>query len=59
LKFRVEIYRQGVATATLIEEEDLEKMFQPRVQVMLLEAYAQNIEEEMKREKLARGKSSI
>ena len=59
MRFRVEIFREGVATATLIEEEDLEKMFQPYVQVKLLEAYAKNIEEDMKREKLARGKTSI
>ncbi len=55
MRFRVEIFREGVGTATIIEEEDLEKMFQPYMQVKLLEAYAKNIEDKFK----MRGKHSV
>ncbi len=48
MNFRVEIFREGRGTAVLIEENSLEAMFTPRAQVMILEAYAKDIEKKMK-----------
>lgn len=48
MNFRVEIYREDSGVAVMIEEDSLEAMFQPRAQVMILEAYAKHIEEKSK-----------
>lgn len=48
MKFEVIIKRMGSAVKLMVEEDDLEELFTPTAQVMILNAYAKSIEDKSK-----------
>ena len=51
MRFEITVKRGDSGARIYVEEEDLEKMFTKETQIMILKAYAQAIEESLKREK--------
>ncbi len=45
MKFEITVKRKDTGAVVLIEEENLEEMFSPHAQIIILKAYAKHIEE--------------
>lgn len=48
MKFEVTVKRMDTGVKVWIKEEDLEELFTPRAQVLILNAYAKSIEDKSK-----------